>query len=227
MSAAKISGNLTANSGAALVGCAIYVPNQTNPKFSVDSAGNVNMLGNLTLSNGSISWGNLAGTVQNRITSVESNVSNLESDVSRMGTSIDNKIYNLNNRVDGVEYDIASLSNSAWTQQEIQNIASTQIESDLIASPHIYGATIQGGYIDGAYFKFSDYGYIYYDEGNDGYSTTKLVHIDSTTGMLLSATNGLGLSAGKGVWFTDNTRVSIQINGRWVCLNEVLVDLGY
>lgn len=67
LNAANISGNLTANSGAALVGCAIYVPSKNSPKFSVDSTGNVSMLGNLTLSNGAISWNNLSDGVKNEI----------------------------------------------------------------------------------------------------------------------------------------------------------------
>lgn len=69
LSAAKISGTLTANSGAEIIGPAIYVPDKYYPKFKVDSYGNVTMTGNLTLGNGVISWSNLAWGVQNDINS--------------------------------------------------------------------------------------------------------------------------------------------------------------
>ena len=58
LNAPKLSGTLTAetNSNAALVGCAIYVPNKTSPNFSVDSSGNVK------IKNGSISWSAVEGS---------------------------------------------------------------------------------------------------------------------------------------------------------------------
>ena len=67
LSAAKLSGSLTALAGAEIIGPAIYVPNKSNPKFKVDSAGNVSMTGNLTLSNGAIKWSNLNYSLQNTI----------------------------------------------------------------------------------------------------------------------------------------------------------------
>ncbi len=57
LKAANISGDLTANSSAALVGCEICVPNKTAPNFHVDANGNVTMKGNIKLS-GSITWNN-------------------------------------------------------------------------------------------------------------------------------------------------------------------------
>lgn len=67
LSAARISGNLTADSDGALVGCAIYIPSKTSPTFSVDSYGNVRMMGNLTLKSGAISWSNLDSTIQDTV----------------------------------------------------------------------------------------------------------------------------------------------------------------
>ena len=67
LSAAKLSGALTALDGAEIIGPAIYVPNKSNPKFKVDSAGNVSMTGNLTLSSGAITWNNLSSSVRNEI----------------------------------------------------------------------------------------------------------------------------------------------------------------
>lgn len=67
LSVAKLSGSLTALAGAEIIGPAIYVPNKSNPKFKVDSSGNVSMTGNLTLSNGAIKWSNLNYSVQETI----------------------------------------------------------------------------------------------------------------------------------------------------------------
>lgn len=223
LSAANISGNLTANSGAALVGCAIYVPNKTNPKFSVDSAGNVNMTGNLVLSNGSISWSHLAGGVQNRITNVESDVSALSSDLSWTQRNIDNRLYNFNTRMDGVENDITWLSNNTWTEREIKSIASTQITNELVASPRIYGAYIQGGTINGAHFMFGNFGSIYDGYGSDGVRRTDLACIESNRGMSLSASEGMAINAGNGIWI--NSEVHIRVNGRFVNLNDALASL--
>ena len=220
LSAANISGNLTANSGAALVGCAIYVPNRSNPKFSVDSAGNVSMLGNLTLSNGAISWSNLGSGVQNRITNVEQDIYSLSRDISDVENYVDNRLYNFNIRMDGVQQDINWLSNNIWTEREIMNIASTQITNELISSPRIYGAYIQGGTINGANFMFGSFGSIYDGYGSDGVNRTDLACINSNRGMSISASQGMALSAGHGIWITGD--VHIRVGGRWVNLNEVV-----
>lgn len=58
---------MTADSDGALVGCAIYIPSKTSPTFSVDSYGNVRMMGNLTLKSGAISWSNLDSTIQDTV----------------------------------------------------------------------------------------------------------------------------------------------------------------
>lgn len=213
LNAANISGNLTANSGAALVGCAIYVPNRSNPKFSVDSAGNVSMTGNLTLSDGSISWNNLTWGVQSRITDIESDVSSIE-------RNVDNRLYNFNIRMDGVENDITWLSNNMWTEREIKSIASTQITNELVASPRIYGAYIQGGTINGAHFMFGNFGSIYDGYGSDGVNRTDLACINSYRGMSISASEGMAINAGNGIWISS--AVHIRVGGRWVNLADAL-----
>lgn len=56
LSASKISGSLTAESGGEIIGPAIYVPTKSSPKFKVDSGGNVTMSGNINMT-GNITWG--------------------------------------------------------------------------------------------------------------------------------------------------------------------------
>ena len=218
MSAAKLSGALTVdpNTGGEIVGPAIYVPNKSNPKFKVDSSGNVSMTGNLTLSNGMISWNNLSSTVQDKIASIEDDILDVQRDV-------DNRLYNFNIRLDGIDDDITWLSDNIWTEREIKNIASTQIRNDLISSPRIYGAYIQGGTIVGTKFLFGNFGSIYDGYGSDGVNRTDLACISSDRGMSLIASQGMGLTAGNGFWMTGD--VHIRVNGRWVNLNDVIGDL--
>lgn len=64
LDASKIKGSLTAETGAELVGPAIYVPNKTAPKFKVDSSGNVTMSGDIHMENGNITWGTSSSPVR-------------------------------------------------------------------------------------------------------------------------------------------------------------------
>lgn len=181
--------------------------------FYVDPNGNVWMQGNLTLANGVITWNNLNSGVQSKFTE-------LDNDITNMSWNIDQRLYNFNQRLDGVDQDINWLSQNMWTQQEIKNIASTQITQDLIASPRIYGAYIQGGTVDGANILFGSYGSMYDGYGSDGVNITDLVMINSYRGMRISASEGLGIDAGGGLWIT--ARVHIKVNGSWVCINDAI-----
>lgn len=181
--------------------------------FYVDPNGNVWMQGNLTLANGVITWNNLNSGVQSKFTE-------LDNDITNMSWNIDQRLYNFNQRLDGVDQDINWLSQNMWTQQEIKNIASTQITQDLIASPRIYGAYIQGGTVNGANILFGSYGSMYDGYGSDGVNITDLVMINSYRGMRISASEGLGIDAGGGLWIT--ARVHIKVNGSWVCINDAI-----
>lgn len=181
--------------------------------FYVDPNGNVWMQGNLTLANGVITWNNLNSGIQSKFTE-------LDNDITNMSWNIDQRLYNFNQRLDGVDQDINWLSQNMWTQQEIKNIASTQITQDLIASPRIYGAYIQGGTVDGANILFGSYGSMYDGYGSDGVNITDLVMINSYRGMRISASEGLGIDAGGGLWIT--ARVHIKVNGSWVCINDAI-----
>lgn len=93
LSAAKISGTLQANSGAEIVGPAIYVPSKSAPKFKVDAQGNVTMTGNLTLGSGVISWSNLSGGVQttiNNAASTANSASNAATNAATLAKQIAN-----------------------------------------------------------------------------------------------------------------------------------------
>lgn len=181
--------------------------------FYVDPNGNVWMQGNLTLANGVITWNNLNSGIQSKFTE-------LDNDITNMSWNIDQRLYNFNQRLDGVDQDINWLSQNMWTQQEIKNIASTQITQDLIASPRIYGAYIQGGTVNGANILFGSYGSMYDGYGSDGVNITDLVMINSYRGMRISASEGLGIDAGGGLWIT--ARVHIKVNGSWVCINDAI-----
>ena len=181
--------------------------------FYVDPNGNVWMQGNLTLANGVITWNKLNSGVQSKFTE-------LDNDITNMSWNIDQRLYNFNQRLDGVDQDINWLSQNMWTQQEIKNIASTQITQDLIASPRIYGAYIQGGTVNGANILFGSYGSMYDGYGSDGVNITDLVMINSYRGMRISASEGLGIDAGGGLWIT--ARVHIKVNDSWVCINDAI-----
>lgn len=198
-------------------GCGIRVGVNRNAStgynFYVDSNGNVNMQGSLVLKNGSITWSALDSSVTENINGIQDNVDNLSQ-------SVDTRLENFNTRVDRLSVDVNDLANSMWTEQQIANIASTQITNSLIASPQIYGAYIQGGTINGARFLLGNFGSIYDGYGSDGVNQTNLVCIDSTKGIRISATNGMGLNAGKGLWIEGD--VYIRINGKLTCLNKVI-----
>ena len=44
--------------------------------------------------------------------------------------------------------------------------------------------------------------------------------INSYRGMRISASEGLGIDAGGGLWIT--ARVHIKVNGSWVCINDAI-----
>ena len=56
--------------------------------------------------------------------------------------------------------------------------------------------------------------------GSDGVNITDLVMINSYRGMRISASEGLGIDAGDGLWIT--ARVHIKVNGSWVCINDAI-----
>ncbi len=140
LSAARISGTLTANSGAEIVGPAIYVPNKSNPKFKVDSYGNVTMTGNLTLSSGAISWSNLDWSTQNSINNAQSTANSASWAASDAANAA---------------------SNAQWTANQAYNLAQANqvpyyIKSTYISSVEIQSPTITGNVIVGNSFNLSN-----------------------------------------------------------------------
>jgi len=187
----------------------LTISNGSKTTFSVDSQGNVFINGNVTMGSGStINWNTVSQTGTNpQITTVKND--------------IDKRLLAFDSDIDDLQSNVDSLWNYTWSKSEIQSIANTQITSNLIAAPNIKGAYIQGGTINGARFLFADYGVMYAGYGSDGKNQTDLAIIESTKGIRIKASEGLGLTAGNGVWIDGN--VSVKVSGSWVSI-ESLVD---
>lgn len=189
----------------------LTINNGSKNTLVIDSAGNITMDGNITLSSGSkINW--------NTVTQLGTNpqISNLESDM-------DTRLNRINTQLDYVYEDIDWLSENMWTEKEIRNISSTVITDELVSSPMIKGAYIQGGTIQGCDFLFGDYGVIYDGYGSDGVNRTNLVYIESTQGIAIVANKGMALRAGDGIWIPND--IHIMVNGGYVDLGSVIEDL--
>lgn len=133
LSAARISGSLTANSGAEIVGPAIYVPNKSSPKFKVDSQGNVTMTGNLTLNSGAITWSNLDWGTQNTISNAQTTANNASWAASDAANAASNAQWTANQAY-----------NLAQANQLPYYITQTKITSTTIESPTITGNVFVG-----------------------------------------------------------------------------------
>ncbi len=131
--AARISGTLAANSGAEIVGPAIYVPNKYSPKFKVDSLGNVTMTGNLTLGGGVISWSNLSYGVQDSIDSAQTTAN----DASWAASDAADAASDAQQRAD-------QAYNLAYSNRLPNYIKQTKITSTTIESPTISGNIFVG-----------------------------------------------------------------------------------
>lgn len=194
LSAAKISGALTAESGAELVGCAIYVPNKTNPKFKVDSNGNVSMTGSIT-------WDSTNTPVQYQfsVTGTGSWHSTMTSSDMYRRDSLDGgktwgSAYQFRgqdgkNGADGKNGSDASVT-FANIKSALQIAASTQktfITADSAGSPNIYGGNIYGSNFYGNDFNviaesganggFNLYGYFY----NKDYAILRIDYYNTGT----------------------------------------------
>ena len=141
LSAARISGSLTANSGAEIVGPAIYVPNKSYPKFKVDSQGNVTMTGNLTLGSGAISWSNLDWGTQNAINNAQTTANNASWTASDAANAASDAQWTADRA-----YDLAQANQLPYY------ITRTKITSTTIESP-----TITGNVIVGTSFELSNH----------------------------------------------------------------------
>lgn len=127
LNAPKLSGSLTANSGAELIGCAIYVPNKTSPKFKVDANGNV------TITGGSISWSAVTGTDE-----------------------IDKKIANAQQAADNALRQISNLDIPVLPKYiKSTYIDQTEIRSPTISAGVFNGCKFYSQ-VSGGYFSFCD-----------------------------------------------------------------------
>lgn len=228
LSAAKISGTLSAASGGGWIeGCGIRVGKNSSAakgyNFYVDPSGNVWMQGNLTLKGGCITWDSLSSTVTNKINTAQNTANSARNEVSSLDSDVTSRLSKINTRIDGVNADLDWVQSRMITEREIRDITSTTITDELISSPSIYGAYIQGGTINGAEFMFGDYGIIYDGYGSDGVRRTDLACIESERGIRIRARDGMALEAGDGLWITGD--VHLWIGGRAVNLNDFVSNM--
>lgn len=150
----KLQGSLTADTGADLVGCAIYVPNKTNPKFKVDSNGNVSMTGSITWSstNTPVQYQFSVNGYSNWHTTMTS--SDMYRRDSLDGGATWGTAYQFRGQ-DGRDGSDANVT-FANVKSALQKAASTQttfITADSAGSPNIYGGNIYGSKFWGKEFN--------------------------------------------------------------------------
>lgn len=205
--------------------------------FQVSDSGVVTINGNITMGAGSkIQWNAVDQigedpSVTLLRNSVNNQVSNLQLDMTNMENSMNHQFNIINQNVDyrmswmqddinDIEYNLNLVKNNMLSSWEVQNIASTLITDKLIQAPTIQGAYIQGGTMQGVRFYLGSFGTIYDGYGSDGVNYTELVQIQSSRGIAISASNGLRLEGGGGIWL--NGDVHVRVGGSWVNLATAL-----
>lgn len=121
--AATITGTVKSDGNGKIVGPEICVPNEYNPKFHVDSQGNV------TINKGSISWGAVTGTdeIDQRIDNAQKTANSASSAASTAASNIHR------------------LANGTYT-------GGTFIDGTHVVSPYITGGRVAGSEIFGGIF---------------------------------------------------------------------------
>lgn len=205
--------------------------------FQVSDSGIVTINGNITMGAGSrIEWNavdqvgedpkvtDLRNTVNNRVNDLQLDMTNLQNNVNHqfnmITQDVDYRMSWMQDDINDISYNLNLVQNNMLSQWEVQNIASTVITDTLIRAPTIQGAYIQGGTMQGVRFYLGSFGTIYDGYGSDGISYTDLVQIQSSRGIAISASNGLRLDAGGGIWL--NGDVHVRVGGSWVNLATAL-----
>ena len=205
--------------------------------FQVSDSGIVTINGNITMGAGSrIEWNavdqvgedpkvtDLRNTVNNRVSDLQLDMTNLQNNVNHqfnmITQDVDYRMSWMQDDIKDISYNLNLVQNNMLSQWEVQNIASTVITDTLIRAPTIQGAYIQGGTMQGVRFYLGSFGTIYDGYGSDGISYTDLVQIQSSRGIAISASNGLRLDAGGGIWL--NGDVHVRVGGSWVNLATAL-----
>lgn len=205
--------------------------------FQVSDSGIVTINGNITMGAGSrIEWNavdqvgedpkvtDLRNTVNNRVSELQLDMTNLQNNVNHqfnmITQDVDYRMSWMQDDINDISYNLNLVQNNMLSQWEVQNIASTVITDTLIRAPTIQGAYIQGGTMQGVRFYLGSFGTIYDGYGSDGISYTDLVQIQSSRGIAISASNGLRLDAGGGIWL--NGDVHVRVGGSWVNLATAL-----
>lgn len=205
--------------------------------FQVSDSGIVTINGNITMGAGSrIEWNavdqvgedpkvtDLRNTVNNRVSDLQLDMTNLQNNVNHqfnmITQDVDYRMSWMQDGINDISYNLNLVQNNMLSQWEVQNIASTVITDTLIRAPTIQGAYIQGGTMQGVRFYLGSFGTIYDGYGSDGISYTDLVQIQSSRGIAISASNGLRLDAGGGIWL--NGDVHVRVGGSWVNLATAL-----
>lgn len=101
--------------------------------------------------------------------------------------------------------DLEDVRDSIPTEEQLKSISSTVITDTLVASPSIYGAYIYGGQIYGVdlYFGSSNnvgFGHLYGGNGYDGQHTTRVIYIQSDSGIRLEAQTNIALTASGNIY---------------------------
>lgn len=205
--------------------------------FQVSDSGIVTINGNVTMGAGSkIEWSTvdqigedpsvtiLRNTVNNQVSNLQIDMTNMENSMNHqfnlINQNVDYRMSCMQDDIDDISYNLNLVKNNMLSSWEVQNIASTVITDKLIQAPTIQGAYIQGGTMQGVRFYLGSYGSIYDGYGSDGVRWTELIQIESSRGISISASDGLRLEGGGGIWL--NGDVHVRVGGSWVTLSDAL-----
>lgn len=205
--------------------------------FQVSDSGIVTINGNVTMGAGSkIEWSTvdqigedpsvtiLRNTVNNQVSNLQIDMTNMENSMNHqfnlINQNVDYRMSWMQDDIDDISYNLNLVKNNMLSSWEVQNIASTVITDKLIQAPTIQGAYIQGGTMQGVRFYLGSYGSIYDGYGSDGVRWTELIQIESSRGIAISASDGLRLEGGGGIWL--NGDVHVRVGGSWVTLSDAL-----
>ena len=166
----------------------------------------------------------LRNTVNNQVSNLQIDMTNMENSMNHqfnlINQNVDYRMSWMQDDIDDISYNLNLVKNNMLSSWEVQNIASTVITDKLIQAPTIQGAYIQGGTMQGVRFYLGSYGSIYDGYGSDGVRWTELIQIESSRGIAISASDGLRLEGGGGIWL--NGDVHVRVGGSWVTLSDAL-----
>lgn len=209
-------GDLTNNSGYQTAAGVTTIVNGVVTTDYVNALGitvnAANITGTLTANQvnltGAISWSDFASDAKSQVTSAQTAASNAQSTANSAASTASSA---------------ASTASSALTTAN--NLANgkgsgTFINGTTVQSPSIIGGTVTGARIN--FGNSGTAGSLFYTTGSDGVSTTDLIQLGSTGGIVLYATSNMRFEA-QSLWMNiDVSDIHVKKNGSYVTLASLL-----